>query len=122
MSTKRIKAKNYLPKSISFGMGFLGADILGGANKKPYFMKVDAAKARRIVLKQLAQGRKIDEANLGLDGDWSSNHTTIYSKDANPKFADYDAYEGSIWATPTLIISYESEPSEAYECWKKRTE
>jgi len=104
--------KNYVPGLMSFAEGFLGpkGDNVG------YFMLVDESKARKIIKGLLKEGRNIDFAELGLDGDWRVNSTAIYQ---DGKFYKYDSYGGSGWATPTLIVYFKDAPNEAYPCWKK---
>lgn len=107
---------NYIPGSISF------ADFGTGQVRsigKTVFMLVDETKAKKIVRGLLKRGRKIESAELGLDGDWRENSSTIYD---GKKFHGYDAWHGSLWATPTLMVFFKDGPSEAYECWKPRKE
>lgn len=101
--------KNYTPGTMSFASGFLGPRGDVG-----FFMNVDNEKAKQIVKELLNKGKKIESAKLGLDGDFSENSTTIY--DGN-QFHDYDAYEGSQWATPILIVNYKDGSNESFECW-----
>lgn len=115
--------KNYIPGSMSFAAGFLG-----GRSGRGVDMLVDEEKAREIVRGLLAAGRPVTKATLGLDGDWRENSTIIYGPDPwademerKPDaegFRPYDAYRGSYWATPTLIVEFSDAPSEAYECWR----
>lgn len=78
------------------------------------FMNVDNEKAKQIVSELLKNKKEIKSADLGLDGDFSENSTTIYD---GKKFYDYDAYEGSQWAMPILIVKYEDGSNEMFECW-----
>ena len=103
--------KNYIPDSIGFPEVALGLFRCDG---KTVLMLADESKARQIIKAILETGAKISSAELGLDGDWRENSSVIYE---NGKFSKYDAYDGSFWATPILIINYEDRPSEAYECW-----
>jgi len=107
--------KNYAPGAISFSDGILTgrvrSEIAAAAGRSS--MEVDAAKARKIVEGLLAT-RSIERAELGLDGDWDCNSCVIW----DGEFHDYDAYHGSMWATPTLIVYFHDGPNEAYECWK----
>ena len=104
--------RNYVPGSMSFAEGFMcGGKKIG----QDIFMLVDGAKAKRIVKKMLKDGRHIERAELGLDGDWRENSTTIYE---DGEFHEYDAYGGSLWATPSLIIHFTDELNEKHECWK----
>jgi len=104
--------KNYVPGSVSFAMGFLGPPR---SIKGEVFMLADEQRAKRIVKRLLKEGRQIERAELGLDGDWRENSTAIWE---GGTFHKYDAYEGSGWATPTLIVYFKDGPSEAYESWK----
>ena len=104
-------SKNYIPSSMSFGGGFLGPRGDVG-----YLMEVDEEKAILIIEEQIEQGRNIECASLGLDGDWDCNNTEIYDSEG---FHEYDSYFGSQWATPTLMIFYSDAPSESFECWRK---
>lgn len=106
--------KNYTPGTMSFAEGFLGP--IGDVG---FFMNVDNEKALKIISNLLKSGRKIKSAELGLDGDFSENSTTIYD---GSEFHDYDAYEGSQWATPILIVNYEDGSSESFECWYRLIE
>ena len=106
---------NYFPGSESFSGGMLVGSMrsqAAAATGRPY-MLADNAKGRAIVERLIQEGRSIESATLGLDDDWDCNSTTIY----DGKFHDYDAHEGSLWATPTLIVLFTDRPSEAYECW-----
>jgi hypothetical protein len=107
MSEKSIK--NYIPASQGFAEGFLGPK-----GDKGYFMKVDYKKAVKIINEQLKTDKQVETAKLGLDGDWIENSCVIYEYG---KFSKYYCYEGSIWATPILIIFYKNAPSETYECF-----
>jgi hypothetical protein len=102
--------KNYTPGSMGFAEGFLYA---GRGAGKP-FMEVDEKKAKEKIKELIKQKRHIERAELGLDGDWRQNNTVIY----DGKFHKYDSYEGSGWATPTLIVYFTDAPNESYECWK----
>ena len=106
--------KNYTPGTISFAEGFLGPKGNVG-----FFMNVDNEKAKQIVSELLKNGKKIKSADLGLDGDFSINSTVIYHGE---KFYDYNAYEGSQWATPILIVNYEDGSNEMFECWFRENE
>ena len=101
--------KNYTPGTMSFADGFLGPKGDVG-----FFMSVDNEKARKIVSDLLKNGKEITSAELGLDGDFSENSTTIYD---GKNFYDYDAYEGSQWATPILLVKYKDGSNEMFECW-----
>ena len=101
--------KNYTPGRMSFVDGFLGPKGDVG-----FFMCVDNEKAKKIVSDLLKKGKKIISAELGLDGDFTENSTTIYDGE---NFYDYDAYEGSKWATPILIVNYSGGSNEMFECW-----
>lgn len=103
--------KNFIPGSTSFADGFsTGRYRSLGATS---FMAVDEKGAVKIVKNLLRDGRKIERAELGLDGDWGCNSTTIY----DGKFHKYDSYCGSPWATPILMVFFEDGPSESYECF-----
>ena len=106
--------KNYTPGTMSFSAGFLGPRGDVG-----FFMNVDNEKAKKIVKELLNKGRKIKEAELGLDGDFSCNSTIIYNGE---NFFDYDAFEGSLWATPILIVEYEDGSNESFDCWYRQIE
>lgn len=106
--------KNYVPGSMGFSEGMLvGPSLCAGAT---IFMLVDEKKARSIIKGLLKDGRNIERAELGLDGDWSENSTEIY----DGKFHKYDAYHGSPWATPTLIVYFKDASNEAYESWQPK--
>ncbi len=109
-----VKAKNYVPGSISFSDGF-------GLNRKlgDFVKYVDGEKARYIIKKLLSEDKEIDSAELGLDGDFNCNSTTIYY---DGDFFEYDAYEGSQWAEPILIVNYCDGSNEAYSCWYRNLE
>ena len=101
--------KNYTPGTMSFADGFLGPKGDVG-----FFMSVDNETAKKIVSNLLKNGKKIKNAQLGLDGDFSVNSTTIYDGE---KFYDYNAWKGSIWATPILLVNYKDGSNESFECW-----
>lgn len=106
-----IKAKNYIPQSISFAEGFLGPKGNVG-----FLMVADYKKAEQIVNDILSDGAEIDNVVMGLDGDFECNSSTIY-KDG--KFHNYEAHESSQWAEPIIIINFRDRPSEAYSCYSK---
>ena len=54
-----------------------------------------------------------------MDGGFSCNSTIIYDGE---NFFDYDAYEGSLWATPILIVEYEDGSNESFDCWYRQIE
>lgn len=105
-------AKNYRPGEMSFAEGFLGPKWDIG-----YQMRVDYGKAKRIIRSLLEEGRKIERAELGLDGDFRICSEVVYDEEG---FHAYDNFPGSIWAEPVLIVYYEDGPCEAYKCWKKK--
>lgn len=107
--------KNYLPSSTVS----LASALFGPPYDLGFFMIFSQKKAREIIKKLLSKGRKITEAYAGLDGDWNENNCLIYD---GKKFHKYDAYEGSCWATPILIINFDDGPSEAYEVWAKKAQ
>jgi hypothetical protein len=102
---------NYVPGSISFADGFMGPPLGSDRNKQ---MGVDTVRARQIVKSLLKDKRSIERAELGLDGDWRENSTTIY----DGKFHKYDSWGGSCWAKPTLIVFFNDGPNEMYRCFK----
>ena len=106
--------KNYTPGTVSFAEGFLGPKGNVG-----FFMNVDNEKAKKIVSDLLKNGKEIKIAELGLDGDFYENSTIIYNEE---KFYDYDAYEGSQWATPILLVTYKDDSNEMFECWFRENE
>lgn len=106
--------KNYIPGSMGFAEGFISLNYL--TKDKGFWMEVAPTKARKIIKKLLKKGRKITHAELGLDGDWAENSCGIYD---GKRFYTYDAYEGSRWATPILIVNFEDGPSETYECYTR---
>jgi len=108
-------AENYVPKSISFADGFLGASNLG--IDVGFLMVADEKKAKKIIKSLIKEGVKIESAKLGLDGDFRENNTEIYDGE---KFKEYDAYKRSQWAQPILMVFFRDGHSEAYSCWKKK--
>lgn len=111
MENLEVKAKNYKPASISFADGFLGPKGDVG-----FQMVADYAKAKAIIEKLLAEGRNIEEAEMGLDGDWQCNSMTVWE---NGQFFDYGCYGSSQWAEPILIVNYKDAPSETYSVWRE---
>jgi hypothetical protein len=111
MEELKPKAKNYNPGSVSFASGFLSS-----RGDKGYFMVADYKKAKTILRKLLKEGRNIDYAEMGLDGDWNCNSMAIYE---NGKHYKYDCYDASIWAEPIMIVFYKDAPSETYSVWHK---
>ena len=107
---------NYIPGSTSFAGGMLGgyyqSQALRAAGRP--FMEADYPAAKAILERLLGEGRNISHAEMGLDGDWVENSTTIWDGDHH----EYEAHNGSMWATPTLIVFFTDAPSEAYEVWK----
>lgn len=100
-----------IPGSISFSEGFLGPKGDVG-----FIMEYDHEKATKIINNLLQDGRKIESGTAGLDGDWNINHCTIYDAAG---FHEYDAHSSSQWAAPILIVTFEDEPSETFEVWKR---
>lgn len=87
--------------------------------KDQKIMVYSEKKAESIIHKLLAEGKKICEAIVGLDGDWRANHDTIYSEG---KFYKYASYERSFWAIPTMIVTFEDGSNEKYEVWEPEEE
>ncbi|HCM34148.1 hypothetical protein [Chryseobacterium sp.] len=108
----QLKAKDYYPQSMSFGERFLGPKGNVG-----FIMYVDNAKAYSIINHLISIGKKIEYAELGLDGDFEMNSTTVF--DGN-KFVPYNGFECSQWAEPILIVYYSDNSNEAYSCWYKK--
>ncbi len=102
---------NYTPKSMSFMDGFF---CDGKKKGKTVKMTVDEEKAMQIINDIRSSGRNVVRAELGLDGDFSENHTVIFDGEFHP----YDAYYGSLWATPILMVYYAHGTNEQYECWR----
>ena len=112
----KAKSKNYSPESMSFSAGFLGFQ------SKPdnkVFMYVDEEKAVKIINSLLEKSIEIESAELGLDGDFNENSTTIYE---NGEFYSYDCYHGSRWAEPVLIVNYKNGKNECFSCWFQKIE
>lgn len=103
--------KNYIPKSIGFADGFMGPRGDVG-----YSMILDFDKAKEIINIHLRNGRKILNADAGLDGDWTWNSQTIFD---GKDFIPYTLHPDSIWAKPIMIINFEDGPSETFEIWKR---
>ena len=110
--------KNYLPGRMSWADGFLSGRIRsemalegGGC-----FMLFDMKKAKQIAKALGLQG--IESIRGGLDGDFGENSCTIY----DGKWHKYDAYEGSPWATPIILVEFKDKPMEAFECWSPQDE
>ena len=101
--------QNYIPGSISFSSGFYGPRGDAG-----FTMKYDEQKAKSIINDLKSSGRKILSAEVGLDGDWDCNHSTIYHYG---EFCKTDFHDNSIWAPPIMIVFFEDTPSECYEVW-----
>lgn len=102
---------NYTPGSMSFAAGFAGPRGDVG-----YFMKADQEKAHQIIKDLISQGRKVEGAEMGLDGDWDKNSCEVYR---DGEFLDYDAYSSSQWAEPIMIVSFEEDPTETYSVWTR---
>lgn len=103
--------KNYIPGSMSFASGFMGPRGDCG-----FWMSADFGKAKKLIQKLLKAGRKVETAQMGLDGDWRENSMTIYE---SGKFTEYSCYDGSIWATPIVIVNFLDGPSETYPVFTK---
>jgi hypothetical protein len=106
---------NYMPKSISFADGFLGAEFLGGDQLKKIPMFYDEQKAKNII-NDILKLNEIIKVEVGLDGDWEINHDTLFE---NNEFKNVDFWSKSNWATPIMIIYFKNKPSECYEIWKE---
>jgi len=107
-----LKAKNYIPGSISFG------DITAGQFRgdKKYLMEADWDKAKTTIENLISEGRNIENVVMGLDGDWCYNSMVIWE---NGKFEEYNCHGASGWAEPIMIVNYKDAPSETYSVWKK---
>jgi len=104
--------KNYVPGSMSFAEGFLGPKGNVG-----FIMKMDRTKAKSIIEQLIKDKRKIVDAKIGLDGDWTENSDVFFD---GKKFCDTEwVYSESQWAKSILIVTFEDSPSETYEVWKK---
>ena len=108
-----IKAKNYTPESMSFAAGFFCT------RTGDFAMFVDNEKSHKIIKQLLSQGKQIESAELGLDGDFNCNSTTVFSEG---DFFNYDAHEGSLWAEPILVVNYLDGSNEVYSCWYRNIE
>lgn len=97
MENLEVKAKNYKPASIGFAEGFLGPKGDVG-----FQMVADWEKAKSIIEKLLADGRNIEEAEMGLDGDWIENSMIVWE---DGEFFEYDCWGSSQWAEPILIVN-----------------
>lgn len=112
MTNETKPTKNYIPGSMSFSAGFYGPRGDVG-----FLMMYSHEKAVEIIKNLLLKGRQIAYANAGLDGDWHENNSLIYDEGG---FHSYTAHDGSTWAQPILIVSFEDGPSEMYEVWVRR--
>jgi len=106
-------AGNYTPGSISFMDGLCNP---GEGRRKDFMMRLDFDKAKEIIKRLKKEGRKIKDAEAGLDGDWSCNSQYIYD---GKKYTDYDLHSSSDWATPILLVTFYGGENEAYEIWSK---
>jgi hypothetical protein len=104
-------------ESMGFADGmFIGMNrAIAAQNAGKPFMLVDYPKAKVIIETQLSRGKKITRAELGLQGDWDCNSCTVYDSKGHH---EYGAYDGSMWAVPTLMLFYEDGTEESTECWK----
>jgi hypothetical protein len=107
------KSKNYSPASLNFTFGVLPVIPSG----KGYQMIADYKKAKQIIEKLLADGREVIAAEMGLDGDWGSNHDVIY---VAGEFYPYNAFGSSNWAEPIMIVSFKTGDDETYSVLEKR--
>jgi len=103
----KVLFKNETPKSISFAEGFLGSRGNVG-----FRMVYDSEKAIKFIKEN---SDKIDYVVAGLVGDWNFNSSTIYE---NEEFEDYNCYDNSIWAKPSIRVFYKDGNNVTYECWK----
>ena len=103
---------NYIPGSMSFAEGFLGAGGDVGFN-----MVADWGKAKAIITDLLTQGKNIDNVQMGLDGDWDCNSMTIWEAGV---FDEYNCWHSSQWAEPIMIVNYKDKPSETYSVWYRQ--
>ena len=116
MKNYEVKAKNYIPGSISFAEGYLWGLAMPDLG---YLMMADWCKAKAIIKKLIADGRNIEKVEMGLDGDWQENSMTVWE---DGQFTAYSCFEGSKWAEPIIIVNYKDEPSETYSVWRKEEE
>jgi hypothetical protein len=80
------------------------------------FMLVDYEKAKQEVENALKIiNFNLIFAELGLMGDWDYNSTVIWR---DGKHTPYEAYPGSMWAAPTLILHFADDSTREIECWK----
>lgn len=77
-------------------------------------MFVDEKKAKRIIKRLMKEGKEVKGAILGLEDDWNYNSCMIFDGE---EFYEYDAWGGSIWATPTLEVDT-SKGILKFECFK----
>lgn len=103
------KAINYTPGTMGFAEGFTASRPGNGVAKYS-----DFGKAKNIIEKLIDDGRNIDFAEMGLDGDWKYNSMPIYK---NGKFAIYCKFTESEWAKTILIVYFTDAPSETYDVW-----
>jgi hypothetical protein len=103
--------KNYHPGTQSFAAG-----LLGPKGDVGFQMVADQEKAHQIIKTLIEEGRKVDYAEMGLDGDWEVNSCAVYE---DGKYKDYDSYGSSQWAPPILIIHFKDGASEMYPVWTR---
>jgi len=111
MENLEVKSRNYTPGSMSWAAGFGGPRGNVG-----YMMNADFGKAKSIIKKLISDGRSIESADMGLDGDWAENSMTVWN---GGKFFEYNRHGGSCWAEPILIVNYADGNSETYSVWTK---
>lgn len=98
---------------LTFGEGFLGIDAQKARKKGNIQKAFDWDKAATLIKERLVKHPQL-EAEAGLEGDWACTGGYIFT-DGKPNNDSY-TYLSSNWATPTLIITSNSD-SESFECY-----
>ena len=110
-------ATDYEPGSISFAEGFLGARTLSGGQMRDYVMVYDHDLAKAIILDLLSSREEVFEVEVGLDGDFFENSDILFDGEEFNDFPGF--YPGSVWAEPTMVVTFQDGTNNAYRVWKK---
>lgn len=97
---------------LGFAEGFLG--IRAMASKGNRYKVFDWDKAANIIKDKLKNHPDL-KAEAGLQGDWAFTGGVIFC-DGKPTDSSY-TYLGSVWATPSLILSWDEIEQEEVECF-----
>ena len=103
----------------SFAEGFLATDAKIAKEKGNPHLAFDWDQAAQIIKDEFEKHPDL-VAEAGLQGDWAYTGGTIFEH-GQPTNSDY-TYLASLWATPTLILSWDGAEQQEIQCFIREDE